>query len=294
MHRDRISELCQHIPDKRLPNNTGLLTRMVGRIGIKAAWINNPQFGYDFARVFAQSRQKLPLVIGSAERWICEAYRMEKDGVYSEAVSDAISWVYPPLDHIGTAVSALLLARDATVPKVAGRLGLPLESVEAYEQLFFNVLDRKSDITYLTSIVYPQGRMVEMLPDYFLHEKSKLIIFRAAYNNSMDDALYFLGARDTLRTTMDSTKDYEDLMMSTALVFGRNGGLLHRGAKPIDYANRNLAAIKQGGEANQTTQVGANTLFSSYYIDTKLKPFSENLLKDGDSKIGLPSPQEKK
>jgi hypothetical protein len=38
--------------------------------------------------------------------------------------------------------------------------------VIAYEKLFFNVLDRKKDHSYIASVVYPEGRLVEAAEDY--------------------------------------------------------------------------------------------------------------------------------
>ena len=72
---------------------------------------------------------------------------------------------------------------DAHLHLVAEVTGIPRRTVEAFETLFFNVLDRHQDGLYLSSLAYPGGRPVEFDEDYFETTPIADLILRAAYNH---------------------------------------------------------------------------------------------------------------
>jgi hypothetical protein len=57
-------------------------------------------------------------------------------------------------------------AIDAHLALVAEVTGIPRLTVEAFEILFFNVLDSHQDGLYLSNWAYPRGRLVEFDEDY--------------------------------------------------------------------------------------------------------------------------------
>ncbi len=72
---------------------------------------------------------------------------------------------------------------DQHLNLVAEKTGIPRRTVEAFEILFFNVLDRQQDELYLSSLAYPDGRLVELDEDYFETTPIADLILRAAYNH---------------------------------------------------------------------------------------------------------------
>lgn len=71
---------------------------------------------------------------------------------------------------------------DAHLSRVAEMTGIPKRAVEAFEILFFNVLDRHQDKAYLSEIVFPETRVVEQAEEYMETTPVADLILRAAYN----------------------------------------------------------------------------------------------------------------
>ena len=125
-------------------------------------------------------------------------------------------------------LNAALISSDATIEAVASALGLPCDVVAAYEALFFNVLDRRDDQTYLANIVYPNTRLEEQLEDYLEVTSLDVLLLRIGYNGQLKDVLYAGGLRDNPTAGMtgaEAAARLEEAFLATGCVLATNGFL---------------------------------------------------------------------
>lgn len=211
------------------------------------------EFGWHYARTAAA--YNLP-VAGAAlhgdDEILYRAYLFCRDPqrFRSPDIAAALALATGAMQSTRLTLDGLLLAAGATASSAATELGLPVEGVAAYERLFFNVLDRKQDLAYLQHIVYPHGRMVEMVSGYFENAATHDIIRRAGFNNGPEHVLYLMGASNSAveSLTKAAPTQLEGLMMSYALLLAQNGALNHANLGGISAARQLLTAGKLGGE----------------------------------------------
>jgi hypothetical protein len=146
-----------------------------------------PAYGWEFARSCADARVKFPVTLTGRDHWLLRAYMMLLDSAryHDIDVETAFQILQQPV-RSGT-LKALLIAGlgkpiDAHLKLVAAKTGYPKRTVEAFEILFFNVLDRHEDGGYLSEITYPHCRIVELAEDYIETTPIADLILRAAYN----------------------------------------------------------------------------------------------------------------
>jgi hypothetical protein len=118
----------------------------------------NPALGWAFANRIVDAGRTFPLAKKKGFRWINAAISLllaEQRGAEPSAEASAVIRARE-LDgspSMGFVLRAALMAVDATVELVATSFKLPVDAVEAYENLFFNILDRKVDFGFISKIV---------------------------------------------------------------------------------------------------------------------------------------------
>lgn len=96
----------------------------------------------------------------------------------------------------GEDLRASMFATDATAEDVADAFGLEVEVVQAINDLFFNVLDRKSDYDYRVNIVRPRrGRAGELVQQLSRVELPSTPL-EIAFTGTLEDVLLASGRRD--------------------------------------------------------------------------------------------------
>lgn len=256
-----IASLANTLPDFVLSQ-----TKLGGKTDFKSEWGFNASvqrfisayrdmdFGWQYVRACVQHR--LPFtgcVLHGADEILFRAYMFCRDPKrYPDPdIEIALALATNQMDVTRATVDGLLLARDSTIQMISSQLKIPAGGVAAYERLFFNVLDRKDDTAYLQSIVYPHGRMVEMVEGYMERTPLSQIIRRAGYNNGKNDVLYLMGASsDAMDAIMRTSTpaQLESLMMTYGFLLARNGGLNQAHAVGLNNAKQLMTAGKLGGE----------------------------------------------
>ena len=131
--------------------------------------------------------------------------------------------------------------------------GISKEVFEAYEQLFFNIRDRKNEALFIANLVYPDTRYVELSDNYLKEEDKGKLLIRSAYNNGLGDAAYFMGLKTLDNITIsglnsvDAASQLEAAIMVNGLFLARNGALNSRNSG-VAQARNILIAAKQGGQ----------------------------------------------
>jgi hypothetical protein len=197
---------------------------------------SKPAFGWHIARAFARARLKFPVTVTGRDHWLFSAYLMHLDPVahYRSDVETAFQISQHP--GLSAKLKALLITGlghpvDAHLNLVAEKTGIPRRTVEAFEILFFNVLDRHQDGLYLSNLAYPDGRLVEFDEDYFETTPVANLILRAAYNHrDINRILRLTGmteedCRKELTTLHDGEAKLAARIVGNALLIAKLGTL---------------------------------------------------------------------
>ena len=191
----------------------------------------NPSFGWHTARAFARARTTFPLVAIGRDRWLFRAYllHLNPNGHSDLSVREAYNISRQP--STSAKLKAMLITGlgdpiDAHLDIVAAKSGIPRPTVEAFEVLFFNVLDRHQDGAYISHIVYPDGRAVELKEDYFETTPIPDLLLRVAYNKRDIDLVARLSGMDAsccakeLASLQNAGSELEKHIMANALLIG--------------------------------------------------------------------------
>jgi hypothetical protein len=212
----------------------------------------NADVGWCMVNTYARERKTFPLPVIGRDRWLFIAYMaILNPAVHSSRdVEDARELRLSP--SLSAKLNALLMAglgqpADEHLSLVAEKTGIPKPTVEAYEVLFFNVLDRAADHAYISHVVYPDSRVVELDEDYFDKTPIADLLLRAAFNHrDIDLVLRLTGmtdeaCRQELATLGEQQKQLETSIMGNALLMSKMG-LLNQRSAGLNRASTLLAA----------------------------------------------------
>ena len=122
--------------------------------------MSQPNFGWVMGHQMGIRGWTSPLLGKPPYRWVSLVLKLVETR-FKEGITDPAVMIVSEADALNmnrdsplrVLLNATLLARDATVETVAGALGLDPQLVDAYADLFFNVLDRKDEPAYLQKAV---------------------------------------------------------------------------------------------------------------------------------------------
>ena len=230
-----------------------------------------PAFGWHAARTFAQHRLPFPIQLMGRDHWVYRAYLMQLDEnkYFDKVVS--MAW-HLHLNNEGdvslaSKLQSVILSYKCSSKDPADKyrelhkhlrylsdyLGIPYDVVEAYEVLFFNVLDRKDDAMFIAHEVYPGTRCVEFQETYFTHTSLRDLVRRAGYNHrDTSMTAYLLGIGDRkfigeLASRPDREEELSKHFMGNGLIMARANLLNHRSIG-LSRATTLMAAARQAGQ----------------------------------------------
>ena len=262
MNSSRIQQMCNVMPspeEDRFVNNYRMERSVsAGQDDYQTTRFltayKDLQFGWRFAQTMAFNECSLGISLRKDDAIIWKAFCFNRDHhrFRDRTFLWAKQFIHPIMAKEKAIIDALLVAPNATVESVAEAMNLPEEVVAAYETLFFNVLDRKSDHLFISSIVYPKGRIVEYYDRYVYNETFDNLLMRAGYNNGAYDMLYLAGfPSDALAKydNKDTPARLEALFMANGLVQARNGWMNQGPATSVGVyqARQILQAAKASG-----------------------------------------------
>lgn len=155
-------------------------------------------------------------------------------------------------------VEAALLSKNYTLQQASISTGLSMDSLAAYEKLFFNVVDRRKESLFIASVVYPNTRLVEMFDGYLKDPDTNFakLLQRSGYNNGLADLMFFAGHADGVGllaslSSRETTERLETLLMANGYLLARNGWINQRAHNAgVAQARGLIAAAKAGGESS--------------------------------------------
>lgn len=207
-------------------------------------------FGYHIIKALVKDNCDLPS--GITEGVLYRTYMFEKYGQPYDDIIQAIAFTHPSNKMMEDSIKAAIISMVpySTLEKA---YGIPKSVLEAYEQLFFNIRDRKNEALFIANLVYPDTRFVELSDNYLKEEDKGKLLIRSAYNNGLGDAAYFMGLKTIDNITIsgmnsvDAASQLEAAIMVNGLFLARNGALNARNSG-VSQARNILIAAKQGGQ----------------------------------------------
>lgn len=215
----------------------------------------NLRFGWDLVSDLVRNNLPMPSIIEGDDLWLWRAY-MHLQGHHDAAVDGAISITFHRGTWLRQQLQNLFVHRLISHKDAAEQFNLPLGVVQAYEKLFFNLVDRRKDTKFLAEVVYPNTRMVELFEHYMQDETFANILMRASYNNGPNELMYFIGMcegspYDVLRGHESATR-LESLIMAQGYLLTRMGlGNQRQNAALLGRSQQLLTAAKQSGVDSQ-------------------------------------------
>lgn len=230
-----------------------------------------PAFGWHAAVTFAKAQQPFPVPMVGRDHWVYRAYLMQLDQekYFDKTVCMAWNMQMNTEGEVSLAskLQAMILSYKCTSKDpedramaayahlhfVADFMGIPYDIVEAYEVLFFNVIDRKDDMMFIANEVYPETRFVEFQETYFTHTSMRDLVRRVGYNHrDTQMTAYLLGAGDRefisgLASRPDREEELSKHFMGNGLIMARANLLNHRSIG-LSRATTLMAAARQGGQ----------------------------------------------
>jgi hypothetical protein len=209
-----------------------------------------PAYGWEFVCGCANARIKFPIGLKGRDHWLFPAYmmRLNPSDFHNPVVEEAFLISRDPIKS--RALKALLIAGlekpiDEHLRLVAEKTGFAKRVVEAFEILFFNVLDRSRDGAYISEIVYPDTRLVEFDEDYCDNTPTEDLLLRAAFNSrDIDLVLRLAGTSEAaykkeLAAMRDQEAKLESCIMGNALLMVQTG-LINQPAIGLQRATKLL------------------------------------------------------
>ena len=188
---------------------------------------HNPAFGWHVVECLCDLNRDLPIFPEGKLRWLFRALLWKTS---PELYGDHPS-VVPVIDawdiNSGEAnratravLNAALIAEDATIEAVAAALNLPVNTVEAYEVLFFDVIGRKDNPMYLRNVAYPNTRLEETLDNYLEETDPDTLLLRIGYNQGLQQVLLAAGLQGNPAADMtegEAAVQFKDEMLATSI-----------------------------------------------------------------------------
>jgi len=272
MDANRIQYLAQYIPDESdyfrfslTPGNDS--SRHQKQIERFLVAYRDLAFGYHFIRALIKDSVDIPPDV--AERELLDFYWFEQLGNPNSDLVAALAIHHPSSRFLENSVQAMLLT-EASLRDIAETSGVPERVLRYYEQLFFNVRDRRRESLFIANVVYPEHRLVETMEGYMRDIDAGSFLRRSGYNNGLDDVAYFIGLQvDSVRASHSDNAQQlasklESSIMANGFYLARNGFLNQRSAQGLSSARSLLVAAKQGGEdTTNLDSFGASTLGAS-------------------------------
>ena len=161
---------------------------------VRQELMDRPDLGWAMAMRLAKCGRRLPVNEGESFTLIDVAISLINGGgkKHEESEVQAVrkAWGIHEANGSRVLLEAMLLTLDATAESVAEVLGIEVEVVQVFSELFFNVLDRKEDLRYLSRIVQAAA------PD-------DQELLGGGLNGTVDDVLYAEAGRRNSRLTAD-------------------------------------------------------------------------------------------
>ncbi len=287
MTADKINQVAEQIPDEFSNKKFSPPAVVIGdsrrvwfpvdkQLGSFVHAYKNPAFGWHSAAIFAAAKKEYPVALINEDCWIFKAYLYCLNQKFSDKhITEAILLASPEMSNVRQIIEALLVCKDyEDTEKIAEVMNISGKTISAYEKLFFNVLDRRKDYTYIKNLIYPETRMVEFYDGYAKREDVSTILKRFGYNHSGEELLFLSGLPDHKLSEVPAavaSGRLESVLMTQGHLLTKIGfSNQTQNTQAIYHARSVMAATKQGGQTNapDVPLSSVSELLSHTFIET--------------------------
>lgn len=235
-------------------------------------------FGWRLVRALVRNRLRLPHGITRYEdEALVRGYFWEFRASDDRAVEAAAALGCDPrMRQERELVEALMLCEDYDRAWVAREFDTSEDMLWIYEQLFFNVVDRRTEDLWLVSHVFSNTKLEEHVEGYISAGNAGKILRRAGYANGMAAVLQLVGARTAKKkaaamTLADTRKAFELEITKNGLLLAQNGWAGQGdNATAIRRTQSMISAAKIGGDGqNEGGSLLDNDMSFSLYQNMK-------------------------
>lgn len=257
--------------------NSGVSNDRIAHIMHYAYCHKNLQFGWEFALEVTKDPDFIfPAILHGDDIYVWRAYKYLQ-GHRDPVIQAALALTLPKNKSLKDQINALLVTKDVTPDFISDKLSLDLQTIIAYEKLFFNVLDRKKDHSYIAQIVYPEGRLVEAAEDYIENTGISDILLRAGFTRGAKHILYAGGYIDNpfgQEDLIQTAEKLDKIFLADGCLYATMGWANQRNnARPIINAKASIIAGKMG--KGDTTSSGQKCITPGEIMRTELATVSK-------------------
>ncbi|MEY3894902.1 MAG: hypothetical protein RLZZ214_421 [Verrucomicrobiota bacterium] len=183
---------------------------------------DRPDFGWALAERLAKSGHSSTLLKRPAYRWVRAAVQLLTVGPRASRRLKDVTVVSQAreiheADQLRPVVNAALMTRDATARSVADALHLDVAVVDAYSNVFFNVLDRRNDIGYVRKLLGVGDSSPLMVPRHIATSDEEELL-SVGFKGTIEDVLRHAGCVGGAGD--ESTEDLSNRVLRNMLVAG--------------------------------------------------------------------------
>tara|TARA_B100000579_G_C22848316_1_gene865795 strand:- start:1854 stop:2780 length:927 start_codon:yes stop_codon:yes gene_type:complete len=241
------------------------------------------KFGWHFIK----SHNAANLTLGSyvTNESLIRAYNFERYKTPDRDVAYAIALETTMPKYFKNLITSLCFSPGMDYQKISDIVKVPKEVIKIYEQLFYNILDRREEAAFIAEQIYPESRAEEFKPDYMDNVPYDTLMKRSGYNNSIEDLLYLAGFRESdvfdggAQNLQEESTRLETAIMNNANYLVKAGMINSRNVVGIASAKNLLAAAKHGG-AEETAEVGVGLSPMGSVIMTEVLRDHETVLEE--------------
>lgn len=258
MTRADIEELIPFIPEdsgyvRDLRSDVGMNQEKVEHyIKVLSHAINDPKFGWHFVLSWLRLDKPLP-VEAIKHTALVRAFDCMKNGRTSDrAIIHAVALEMPDSYCARSVMRCALVSGSKKLSDTDKWLNLPPGCTRAYNDLFFNVVERRKDPGYMASIIWPEGRLTEMNDNYLQDEDRSQLMLRASVVHGIDSAMQLAGiSHQGVLDGVSGTTRLESSIMTNAVRIGDWGGLNQgRHLTGLTHGKAVLIAVRGAGETS--------------------------------------------
>jgi len=250
MNRSYISDLVEYMP----PDSFYFVSNGVGntRSGRRALALNDPKFGWNFVKTLKEDDLSVPAAIGHLQ--ILQAFA-HLSGSENDAIDEALFLAEPSNTTARNLLKGLLISGDVTLENIAGWMQISLEAARVYDQLFFNVRDRRDEPGYIVQILNSDSIRLNRETN-----NEETLLLRAGVQLGAEEVIRLAGIMPNKRgnSLVAMRENIEQETLFRAMMSARHGGDQDLDSPAMASAMKLLVAEKrvqrdepkQSGEAD--------------------------------------------
>lgn len=218
-------------------------------------------FGWKFCNALVRRNLDFPHWLPKEDRLLHKAWLwLQNPTLYNrDEVEHAVMLRQPCMAESKALVEGLLMSGDVSLKDISSKCGISQEALRMYSLLFFCATDRKKDAFFMQHVLYPRGRLPELLDKYLENSNWSNLLMRLGYNKGSSHVGFLSGLdRDELVEQLavaGTARRFEALTLAQGLLLNELGLFNQsRNTSAMGSASKLITAGKLGGNVEEDEQ----------------------------------------